>query len=168
MPDPALPANIKAANSLHKAPAPLAARSLNPRAIFRGTAVAAGGAIVMSTMIGVAAVMCMASDGLSLQTIAEQLRSKWDLQLFTFVGEVLMAVLGGYTAAVTADCRRLRHALVAGAAAVVVNVLIVAICGSPLVPWLVAASLSLVLPCAAVGGYLASTRIEPHASTLTT
>jgi hypothetical protein len=124
--------------------------------------------MVMSTMIGVAAVMCMASDGLSLQTIAEQLRSKWDLQMFTVAGEVLMAVLGGYTAAMTANCRRLWHAVVAGAAAVVVNVLIIAICGSPLVPWLAAASLALVVPCAAVGGYLASPRIEPHASTLTT
>jgi hypothetical protein len=143
-------------------------RSLNARAIFRGAAVAAGGAMLLSTMIGVTAVMCMASDGLSLKTIAEQLRSRWDLQLFTAAGEVLMAVLGGYAAATTAGCRHLRHALVAAAMAMMLDALIIAACGTPLTPWLAAASLSLVLPCAAIGGFLASPGTESHASTLST
>jgi hypothetical protein len=131
-------------------------------------AVAAGGALVMSTLVGVTAVMSMASDGLSLQTIAEQLRSRWDLQVFTAAGEVLMAALGGYTAAMNAGCGYVRHALAAGSAALAVNLLIIAVCGSPLAPWLDVASLSLLVPCAAVGGYLASPRIEPHAATLST
>jgi hypothetical protein len=143
-------------------------RSFSARAVFRGMAVAAGGAMFLSTLIGVTAVMCMAGDGLSLTTIAEQLRLRWDLQLFTAAGEVLMAVLGGYTAATTAGCRQLRHALAAGAAALILNALIIAACGTPLTPWLAAASLSLVLPCAAIGGFLALPRIEPHASTLST
>ncbi len=122
----------------------------------------------LSTMIGVTAVLCMASDGLSLKTIAEQLRSRWDLQLFTASSDVLMAVLGGYTAAMTAGGWHRRHALIAGAAALILNSLIIAICGSPLTPWLAAASLSLVMPCALFGGFLASPRIEPHAPHLST
>jgi hypothetical protein len=168
MPEPALSANAERAESVRKSRGAVGLRSFNPRAVFRGMAVAAAGALVMSTLVGVTAVVSMANDGLSLETIAEQLRAKWDLQLFTAAGELLMAALGGYTAAISAGRGHIRHALAAGTAALAVDLVIIAICGSPLAPWLAVASLSLVVPCAAVGGYLASPRIEPHASTLST
>jgi hypothetical protein len=168
MPERFVSTNVEPAQTFPKSREPAAARSFNSRAVFRGMAVAAGGALVMSTLVGVTAVVSMANDGLSLQTIAEQLRAKWDLQLFTAAGELLMAALGGYAAAISAGRGHFRHALAAGAAALAVDLLIIAICGSPLAPWLAAMSLSLVVPCAAVGGYLASPRVVPHASTHST
>ena len=131
-------------------------RVVYPRAIFRGTMVGAGGALVVSTIIGVAAVLGMAGDGLSPQTIAHQLRSQWDLRLLLAAGELLMAMLAGYTAAITAGRGELRHAAFASVGTLVLNLLVIATCGSPLPVWLAATGLSLTMPCAMLGGYLAS------------
>jgi hypothetical protein len=142
---------------------PLAARpvdsdALDLRAVFRGAMVGAGGALIFSTLIGVAAVLGMASDGLSPKTIAHQLRTQWDLRIALGFAELLMAMLGGYTAAITARRSQFRHALAAGAATLAMNLAVVAACGSPLPVWLAAASLALTVPLAAFGGYLASPR----------
>jgi hypothetical protein len=134
------------------------ARAIDLRAIFRGSMVGAGGGLILSTVIGVAAVLGMASDGLSPKTIAEQLRSQWDLRFALALAELLMATLAGYTAAITAGRSQLRHALLAGAATLVMNLMVVAVCGSPLPLWLAAIGMALTVPLAAFGGYLASPR----------
>jgi hypothetical protein len=129
---------------------------LHPRAIVRGIVVGAGGALVISTIIGVTAVLGMAGEGLSPQTIAQQLRSQWDLRLLLATGELLMAMLAGYTSAITAGRGELRHAAFAGVGTLVLNLLVIAACGSPLPVWLAASGLALTMPCAILGGYLAS------------
>jgi hypothetical protein len=129
---------------------------LHSWAVFRGIVVGAGGALVVSTIIGVAAVLGMAGEGLSPKTIAHQLRSQWDLRLMLAAGELLMAMLAGYTSAITAGRRELRHAAFAGVGTLVLNLLVIAACGSPLPVWLAAMGLSLTMPCALLGGYLAS------------
>ena len=98
----------------------------------------------------------MAGEGLSPKTIAHQLRSQWDLRLMLAAGELLMAMLAGYTSAITAGRRELRHAAFAGVGTLVLNLLVIAACGSPLPVWLAAMGLSLTMPCALLGGYLAS------------
>jgi hypothetical protein len=139
---------------------PADSRVLHPRAIFRGTMVGAGGALVISTVIGVAAVLGMAGEGLSPQTIAQQLRSQWDIRLLLALAELLMAMLAGYTAAITAGRGQLRHAALAGVGTLVLNLLVIAACGSPLPIWLAATGLALTMPCAMLGGYLASPAAE--------
>ena len=126
--------------------------------------VGAGGALVVSTIIGVAAMLGMAGSGLSPQTIAQQLRSQWDLRLLLALAELLMAVMAGYTAAITAGRRQFRHAAFAGAGTLVLNLLVLAACGSPLPFWLAAAGLALTMPCAMLGGYLASPAAERAAA----
>ena len=87
---------------------PADSRVLHPRAIFRGTMVGAGGALVISTVIGVAAVLGMAGEGLSPQTIAQQLRSQWDIRLLLALAELLqyLDVLAGRHLIFVGDVRR--------------------------------------------------------------
>jgi hypothetical protein len=136
--------------------APVDSPVLNSRAVLRGTAVGAGGALVVSTIIGVTAVLGMAGDGLSPQTISQQLHSQWDLRLLLAAGELLMAMLAGYTAAIMAGRGQFRHAMCAGLGTLVVNLLVIAACGSPLPVWLATTGMALTMPCAMLGGYLAS------------
>jgi hypothetical protein len=131
-------------------------RLIVPRAIFRGTAIGAGGALVLSTVIGVAAVIGMVNEGLSPQTIARQMNAQWDIRLFVALAELLTAMLAGYTAAVVAGRTPYRHSLWAGGGTLAINLLVIAVCGNPLPVWLAASSLALVLPCAMLGGYLAA------------
>ncbi|HEV2969149.1 MAG TPA: hypothetical protein VGY55_04105 [Pirellulales bacterium] len=135
-------------------------RWLVARAVFRGAAVGSGGALVMSTLIGVAAVVGMVDEGLSPQSIAQQMHGQLDIRWFVTVGDLLMAMLAGYAAAVVAGQAYLRHAIAAGGATLGMNLLVIALCGSPLSFWHAAASLALIVPCAALGGYLASPIIE--------
>jgi len=156
MPHPSI-----APTSIGDSPAPArvdGSRRLDFRAIFRGAMVGAGGALLFSTLIGIAAVLSMASDGLSPRTIALQLRSQWDLKIALALVEFVMALLAGYSAAITAGRSRFRHAVSAGAATVAANLVIITVCGSPLPLWLAAVSISLTMPLAAFGGYLASPR----------
>jgi hypothetical protein len=148
--------NVKPAPATVLDRVPADSHVLHPRAIFRGTMVGAGGALVISTVIGVAAVLGMAGEGLSPQTIAQQLRSQWDIRLLLALAELLMAMLAGYTAAITAGRGQLRHAALAGVGTLVLNLLVMAACGSPLPIWLAATGLALTMPCAMLGGYLAS------------
>jgi len=131
-------------------------RQLDLRAVARGIGVGAGGGLILSTFIGVAAVLGMAGQGLSAPTIVGQLRSQWDIRAFLAAAELLTAVLGGYTAGVTAGRIQFRHALIAGVGTLAFNLLVIAVCGTPLPTWLAVASLTLVIPCATLGGYLAS------------
>ncbi len=139
------------------------AGALSAKAIFRGVVIGAGGAMVLSTIIGVTAVLGMAGQGISTSTIVGELRSEWDMRGFLVAAELLTAMLGGYAAAVTARGSELRHALFTGAGTLGVSLLIAAICGSPMPAWVAAVSLTLVVPCATLGGYLAAPRCEPAA-----
>jgi hypothetical protein len=143
-------------------------RSLVARAVFRGAAVGSGGALIMSTLIGVAAVVGMVNDGLSPQSVVGRMHEQYDIRLFVAMGDLLMATLAGYTAANLAGRARLRHALAAGACTLCVNLFVIAACGSPLPLWLAATNLALIVPCAALGGYLASPSRKTHETILST
>lgn len=160
----------KPASELPAAVCPFKSRAFDLRAVFRGAIVGAGGGLAFSTLIGVAAVLGMASDGLSPKTIAEQLRSQWDLRIALALAELLMTMLAGYTAAITAGRSCFRHAILAGVATLAMNLTVVAVCGSPLPTWMAASGMALTVPLAMFGGYLASPRPasqDTNASTLT-
>ena len=155
---PSAPTVSKPASELPAAVCPVESRAFDLRAVFRGAIVGTGGGLAFSTLIGVAAVLGMASDGLSPKTIAEQLRSQWDLRIALALAELLMAMLAGYTAAITAGRSQLRYALLAGTTTLAMNLIIVAVCGSPLTFWLAAAAMTMTVPLAAFGGCLGSPR----------
>ena len=155
---PSAPTVSKPASELPAAVCPVESRAFDLRAVFRGAIVGTGGGLAFSTLIGVAAVLGMASDGLSPKTIAEQLRSQSDLRIALGFAELLMAMLAGYTAAITAGRSRFRNAALAGAGTFGLNSIVIAVCGSPLPAWMAAVGMALTVPLATFGGYLASPR----------
>ncbi len=137
--------------------------SLNRRAVLRGALVGAGGSLAMVSWIGFVAVIGMAAQRLPPERMLDRLQSAWDIRLLVLIANVLMSMLAGYTAAQVAGIFRRKHALASGAGTAAVNLLLLLWIGSPLPAWLAGLSLILVIPLAAVGGFLAepSTRGAP-------
>ena len=133
---PAIP-NSTPVSTPTAAPIAVDSRPLDRRAIFRGVAIGAG-VLVMSTMLGIAAVVGMAGERLSPETMIDQLHSRWDLPTLVAASYLLTAALAGYAAAMTAGRGPLRHATCAGAATLGVNLIVIAVCGSLLPLWLLA------------------------------
>jgi hypothetical protein len=125
------------------------------RAVGIGAIVDIAGSLVMTTVVGVTAISALLLRGVSAQAIVEQLPSSSALALFCAAGGVLMSVAGGYTAARLAGHSHLRHALLAGLLAVLLNLGVNALVDDSSPLWLTALATALIVPFATVGGWLA-------------
>ncbi len=123
------------------------------RAILHGAAVGAGGGLILTMLVGVAAVLAMIQMGLGPEAVAKQLHSSLNVQLFLLAGGALMAFSAGYTAAAIAMRRPYRHALWAGIATIGLKLLILLALGNPWPFWLAGIDLALVVPCALAGAW---------------
>ena len=132
-----------------------AAGSRDARAVVVGAAVTVGGSLVVTTVIGVAAIMGMLIRGASPDRIAAELPGSLALAIFVALGGLLMSAAGGYTAAAMAPDRRYRHALAASILAVVATVALLPVWGDSPTDWLTAISVALIVPCGIVGAWLA-------------
>jgi hypothetical protein len=126
------------------------------RAVAVGSAVMVGGTLAMTTLIGIAAITGMLAAGSRAESIVTQLPDSIALALFCAGGGLLMNVIGGYYAAVIAGQRPLRHALWSGALAIPFNLLILVVLGDSGPAWLTGLATALIVPCAALGGWLAA------------
>ena len=131
-------------------------RALSASAVVQGAAVGAGGALVMTTLVGVAAVVGMNLQGLSPDAILQEFRQGIAIRGFIVAAELLTAIAAGYVAARIAARRPTAHALWAAAGTIVLKCVTWLLLGNPWPIGLAAVDLILVLPCALLGGYLAS------------
>jgi len=131
-------------------------RALSASAVVQGAAVGAGGALVMTTLVGVAAVVGMNLQGLSPDSVLQEFRQGVAIRGFIAAAELLTAIVGGYVAARIAARRLTAHALWAAVGTIVLKCVTWLLLGSPWPIGLAAIDLMLVLPCALLGGYLAS------------
>jgi hypothetical protein len=130
---------------------------MSASAILQGSAVGAGGAVVMTTLIGVAAVVGMNLQGLSPETMRATLEHGIAFRGFVVAAEWITAVAGGYAAVRVAACRRqTAHAFSAAGGTIVLKCMTWLLLGNPWPLGLAAIDLAIVVPCALVGGYLAA------------
>ncbi len=131
------------------------AGGLNWRAVWVGAVVDVAGSLVMSTIVGVAAICGMLTRGDTPEMIANELPASLALVLCVATGGMLMSLAGGYVSASKAGIAHLHHAVWTGVLSVVLNLLLLATLGESGPPWLVASTTLLIVPCAALGGWLA-------------
>jgi hypothetical protein len=129
---------------------------LNYRAIVRGALVDIGGSMVMSTVLGAAAIVGMVLRGETPEAIVEELPHSFALVLFVAIAGLVMSTCGGYLAAATAQRAYLRHALLAGMLSTLLNAGALIALGSAAPLWTSAATLFCIMPCAVLGGWLAA------------
>lgn len=141
-----------------------AAGSPNIRAVWTGAVVDIAGSLVMSTIVGVAAIMGMLTRGDSPETIAAELPSSFVLAVCVGIGGLLMSIAGGYVAATIAKQAQLRHAIWTGIASAVLNLAMLAIIGDSGPVWLVVLTTAIIVPCAMLGGWLAMPGAVPAVS----
>jgi hypothetical protein len=132
-----------------------AGNSRDARAVVVGAAVTVGGSLVVTTIIGVAAITGMLIRGASPERIAAELPGSLALAIFMALGGVLMSAAGGYAAAAIAPGRRYRHALAASILALVASVALLPVWGESPTDLLTAISIALIVPCGTVGAWLA-------------
>ncbi|HEY2759258.1 MAG TPA: hypothetical protein VGI75_00905 [Pirellulales bacterium] len=131
-------------------------RSRRFRAIASGTAVIVGGSLVMTTLLGIAAIFGMLLRGDSPEAIVAQLPKSPMLAVFVTAGSLLMNVAGGYVSASIADRSRQAHALSTGAIATLVTLAMLPLWGGENQPLgMDAIAAAAILPCAALGAWLA-------------
>jgi hypothetical protein len=131
-------------------------RALSARAVVQGAAVGAGGALVMTTLVGVAAVVGMNLRGLAPDAILLEFQQGFAIRGFIATAELLTTIAGGYAAARIAARRPNAHALWAAVGTIVLKCLTGLLLGSIWPLGLAAIGLTLVVPCALLGGFLAS------------
>ena len=125
------------------------------RAVLIGAAVTVGGSLVATTVIGIAAITGMLLRGANPERIAAELPGSLALAIFVALGGLLMSAAGGYTAAAMAQSRRYRHALAASILASVATVALLPVWGESSTDWLTGLGTALIVPCGAVGAWLA-------------
>ncbi len=128
------------------------------RAVGIGAAVVVGGSLVMTTLIGVAAIVGMFVRGDSGPTIVAQISGSFELVLLCAVGGVWMSLVGGYTSAMMVDRSPIQHGLWTGCLATPLSLAVVAVLGDSGPQWLTVLSIVLILPSAGLGGWLAAPR----------
>lgn len=129
---------------------------LSTPAIFQGAAVGAGGALAMTTLVGVAAVVGMSLQGLSPEAMLYSLQHGMEFRGFVAAAEWLTAMAGGYAAVRIARRRPMIHAGWTAGATILLKCITWQLLGCPWPAPKAAIDLALVIPCALVGGYLAS------------
>lgn len=132
--------------------------SLSHSAVWRGGAIGAGGALVMTTLVGIAAVIGMNLQGLSPEAMLDALRFSITFRALVVAGEWLTAFAGGYAAARIAGRRQIAHAFCAAGATVVLKYATWVLLGCPWAVLFAAIDLAAVIPLALIGGFLASPR----------
>jgi len=133
-----------------------AATALNLRAVWTGATVDIAGSLVMSTIVGIAAITGMLVRGESAETIVADLPASQALLIFVAAGGLLMSLAGGYVAANIANAGHLRHALWAGLLSTLLNIAMVWLVGDSGPFWLTGTTMLLIVPCAILGGWLAT------------
>src|SRR5262245_37886519 len=132
-----------------------AAGSRDARAVVVGAAVTVGGSLVVTTIIGVAAITGMLMRGASPDRIAAELRGSRALAIFVALGGLLMSAAGGSTAVALRPDRGDRHALAPSILAMLATVALLPVWGESLPDWLTAISIALIVPCGTIGAWLA-------------
>jgi hypothetical protein len=125
------------------------------RAVVVGAAVTVGGSLVVTMIVGIAAIAGMLLRGATPDRIAAELPGSLALAIFVTLGGVVMSAAGGYTAAAMAPGRRYRHALAASILATAVSVALLPVWGESPTDWLTAISIALIVPCGTIGAWLA-------------
>jgi hypothetical protein len=131
-------------------------RALSAAAIWRGGAIGAAGALVMTTVLGIAAVVGMNLGRLSPEAMMHALQHGFAFRGFVGAGELMMAVAAGYAAARAAGRRQMVHAFWAAAATIVLKYVSWVFLGCPWPPLVAAIDLALVIPFSLLGGFLGS------------
>jgi hypothetical protein len=131
-------------------------RPLSASAVLQGAAVGAGGALVMTTLVGIAAVVGMNLQGAAPDAILRSLQHGAAIRGFVAAAEWLTAIAAGYVAARVAARRPIPHALWAAAGTIALKCVTWLLLGNPWPMALAAVDLTLIVPCALLGGYLAS------------
>ena len=125
------------------------------RAALIGAAVIIGGSLMMTTVLGVAAIAGMVLRGESPEQIAAELPGSLELAVFVTAGGMLMSLVGGYTAATIAAQARNWHAAAAGVIATVITVVLLPVWGDSGPVWITVLSTVTISPLAVVGAWLA-------------
>jgi hypothetical protein len=136
---------------------------MNYRAILRGVVTDVGGSLVVSTLVGIAAVTGMLARGETPEMVARELPQSLALALFVASGGMLMSVCGGYVAAAFAGTAKLQHAILAGLLSTALNGALNWAIGASEPIWLMSATLACITPCAVLGGWLAMPVATPLA-----
>ena len=110
----------------------------------------------MTTCIGVVATIGMLVRGNSGEMIVERLCSSFEVALWCAVGGWLMSLVGGYSSAARAGHAYVAHAILAGALAIPLSLAVVTLLGDSGPAWLNVLSIVMIVPCAALGGWMAS------------
>ncbi len=126
------------------------------RAIAIGVAVIVGGSLVMTTIIGTVAIIGMILRHDTGPTIVSQLTGSFELVLLCAMGGWLMNIIGGYIAGMNAGQHWIGHGFWAGTFAAPLSLAVIALLGDTGPLWLTVTSMVLIVPCATLGGWLAS------------
>jgi len=134
--------------------------SFSVKAVLMGLAVDIGGTMVGILLIGVVAAVAMNTRGASTKELEWQLTQSSAIQVFYAASGLFMSVMGGYVAARLAAFAHLRHGLLTGLVSSALSLASLSIpqenSGSL---WLGALVSLAAVPCATLGGYLASPRL---------
>jgi hypothetical protein len=137
--------------------------TMNYRAILRGAVTDVGGSLFTSTLVEIAAITGMLARGEMPDAVVRELPQSLALALFVAAGGIVMSVCGGYVAATFAGTAQLKHALLSGLLATILNGAVNWAVGASGPLWLTTATLACVTPCAVLGGWLAMPVATPHA-----
>jgi hypothetical protein len=137
------------------------------RAVGIGVAVILGGSLVITTLLGVTAILGMIARGNTGEAIVVQLSGSFGLALLCAIGGWLMCSVGGYVSGSIAGRLCIHHAFWTGAIAMPLSLVVLAVLGDSGPAWLTAVSTALIVPCATFGGWLAApVQIVPIAGEL--
>jgi hypothetical protein len=126
------------------------------RAVALGAAAIAGGSLAVTTIIGTAAIAGMLWAGSSPENTISELTGSFELTFFCALGGLVMSIMGGYSAATIAGRSPVTHAVFVGVLAMPFNLIALSILGDSGPAWLTMLANLLVIPSAALGGWLAS------------
>jgi hypothetical protein len=126
------------------------------RAIGTGAVVIVAGSLAMTTCIGVVATIGMVLRGETGEIIISRLCSSLEVALWCAAGGWLMSLVGGYMSAARAGHAYVAHAVWTGVLAIPLSLAVVALLGDSGPAWLCGLSIMMIVPCAALGGWMAS------------
>lgn len=133
---------------------PVMKQSINIRAIIAGTLFDIIGTIIFEVIFSFIAAVPYVNAGIAPAEIELQLGNSFLFQALNICNGLFFTAMGGYIAARIAGAAILKHAILTGTSSLTIAVLFIAFIPGATPGWYGIATLLLMLPAAALGGYI--------------
>jgi hypothetical protein len=132
-----------------------AGKKFSVKAVLIGWVVDIGGSLGVGFLVGVFAGIYLIIKGVSPDRMEEAIYSSFGFLLTSLIIGLFFTGLGGYIAAKIAKTAELKHAFVVGLLSALTGMLYIVLSSNPGPPSFNIVGLTLVIPIAVLGGYLA-------------